>query len=105
MFMNCVNTTKDRFDDGVALGAAMAAMASIDIISDMEPADLMPGIKRVIFQEPATVIFWDDNTKTVVKTQDGEPYDKEKGLAMAYIKKAFGNKSSYNDLFDICEDE
>ena len=54
-----------------------------------------PTINNVIFNDPATIVFWSDNTKTVVKTQDGEEFDPEKGLAMAITKKYFGNKGSY----------
>lgn len=52
-------------------------------------------IKKVIFNDPATIVFWSDGTKTVVKTQNDEPFDPEKGLAMAMAKRAFGNKGSY----------
>ena len=55
----------------------------------------IPRIKKVIFNEPATIVFWGDDTKTVVKTQNGEAYDPEKGLAMAIAKKALGNKGNY----------
>lgn len=55
---------------------------------------LMPRIKKVIFNDPATIVFWRDNTKTVVKAQD-EPFDPEKGLAMAISKRALGNKFVY----------
>ena len=56
-------------------------------------------IKDVIFSDPATVVFWNDNTKTVVKTRGGEKYDKEKGLAMAIIKKITGNTRDYYEIF------
>ena len=56
-------------------------------------------IKKVIFNYPATIVLWMDGTKTVVKCQDGEVYDKEKGLAMCIAKKALGNKGNYNNLF------
>lgn len=56
-------------------------------------------IKNVIFNDPATIVVWDDGTKTVVKTQNGEPYDKEKGLAMAIAKKALGNEGYYYNAF------
>ena len=63
-------------------------------------------IKDVIFSDPATVVFWNDNTKTVVKTRGGEKYDKEKGLAMAIIKKITGNAGSYYNIFkEWCGDE
>ena len=55
-------------------------------------------IKEIIFSDPATIVFWIDGTKTVVKCQKGEKYDKEKGLALCVAKKALGNTSrSLND--------
>lgn len=51
-------------------------------------------IQNVIFNEPATIVFWSDNTKTIVKCND-EVFDKEKGLCMAITKKMLGNKGSY----------
>lgn len=63
-------------------------------------------IKDVIFSDPATVVFWSDGTKTVVKTRGDEKYDKEKGLAMAIIKKITGNTGSYYNIFkEWCGDE
>ena len=55
----------------------------------------IPEIKNVIFNDPATIVFWEDRTKTVVKCQDGDEFDPEKGLAMAIAKKAYGNKGNY----------
>lgn len=59
----------------------------------------MPKIKDVKFNDPATIVFWADGTKTIVKCQDGDIFDPEKGLAMAITKKALGNKGNYcNEL-------
>jgi hypothetical protein len=58
----------------------------------------LPKIKNVIFNDPATIVFWGDGTKTVVKAQD-ETFDPEKGLAMAISKKALGNQGSYCNEF------
>ena len=59
----------------------------------------MPKIKDVIFNDPATIVFWADGTKTVVKCQDGDIFDPEKGLETAITKKALGNKGNYyNEL-------
>lgn len=52
-------------------------------------------IKRVIFNGPATIVFWNDGTKTVVKCREGDTFDPEKGLAMAIAKKALGNENGY----------
>jgi len=51
---------------------------------------VVPEIKRVIFNGPATIVFWNDNTKTVVKCMEGEEFDEEKGIAMAFMKKLYG---------------
>lgn len=56
-------------------------------------------IKQVIFNDPATVVFWSDGTKTVVKCSGNDTFDPEIGLAMAICKKAFGNTGTYNDVF------
>ena len=55
-------------------------------------------IKDVIYNDPATIIFWKDGTKSVVKC-DGEKYDPEKGFAMAVCKKVFGNEGNYYNTF------
>lgn len=52
-------------------------------------------IKKVIFNNPATIVMWSDGTKTVVKCSERDTYDPEKGLAMAIAKKSFGNKGNY----------
>ena len=67
--------------------------------SSPKPANYLPEIKNVKFNGPATIVFWADGTKTVVKCQDGDDYSEEVGLAMCIVKKAFGNKSKYNDIF------
>lgn len=59
----------------------------------------VPEIERVIFAEPATIVFWADGVKTVVKCQDGDVYDPELGLAMAISKRAMGNTGNYNNVF------
>ena len=51
-------------------------------------------IERVIFNEPATIVFWKDGTKTVVKCCE-ETFDPEKGIAMAFMKKVRGENRAY----------
>lgn len=55
-------------------------------------------IKKVIFNNPATVILWKDGTKTVVKCQPGDYYDREKGLLLAICKRAYGDSGKYNNI-------
>ena len=58
---------------------------------------VLPKIEKVIFNNPATIVIWADDTKTVVKAQNDELFDPEKGLAMAITKKALGNEGNYFD--------
>lgn len=64
--------------------------------------DLIPDgffeIKNVIFHDPATIVFWGDGTKTVVKATD-EAYDPEKGLSMAIARHFFGDRWGYYNIF------
>ena len=59
--------------------------------TEAKPTTLVvPEIERVIFNGPATIVFWSDSTKTVVKCMEGEEFDEEKGIAMAFMKKLYG---------------
>lgn len=55
-------------------------------------------IKKVIYNDPATIIYWVDGTKTIVKCSEDDYYDEEKGLAMAICKKCLGDKE-YKNIF------
>lgn len=52
-------------------------------------------IKNVIFAPPATIVYWSDGSKTVVKCSEKDVFDPEKGLAMSIAKRCGGNKGSY----------
>lgn len=57
--------------------------------------------KKVIFNSPATIVYWSDGSKTVVKCKEGEEFDREKGLAMAISKKVLGK--AYRKTFKEAE--
>lgn len=52
-----------------------------------------PYIEKVIFNPPATIVFWKSGGKTVVKCNEPDEYDKAKGVALCYMKKALMNSS------------
>ena len=58
----------------------------------------LPAIKKVIFQGTHTVVIWDDDEKIVVNCFD-EAVDKEKGLAMAILKR-FISRADFNRLIE-----
>lgn len=51
-------------------------------------------ISRVLFNKPATIVFWNDGTKTITKCSKDDTYSKEAGLAICCLKKAFGKKAN-----------
>lgn len=53
-------------------------------------------VKKVIFNAPATIVFWYDGTKTVVKCGPNDIYDPEKGFAIAFMKRFFGNNLEFH---------
>lgn len=55
-------------------------------------------IKKVIYNDPATIVYWEDGSKTVVKCGEGDKFDPEKGLAMAIAKKSLGNSGNYYNI-------
>lgn len=91
------NRTKSLTD--AAVGILVDLQLELRSINKFETKrDDILVIKDVIFNPPATIVFWEDGTKTVVKDQ-GEGYDPEKGLAMAISKKALGNQGNYYKRF------
>ena len=54
--------------------------------------------ERVIFNQPATIVWWSDGSKTVVKCHEDDTYDKEKGLAMAFMKRMYGIDGYFNEI-------
>lgn len=61
--------------------------------------DFRPQIKKVIFNDPATIVFWKDGSKTITKCGELDVYDPEKGLAMCFAKKLLGNEGNYYNIF------
>lgn len=62
----------------------------IDYVTTGLRSKSIPTIKEVIFNPPATIVFWADCTKTVVKCMEGKEFNKWDGLAMAICKKHYG---------------
>lgn len=48
-------------------------------------------INRVIYKEPATIVFWNDGTKTVAKCHGADIYSPETGLMICCLKKIVGS--------------
>lgn len=58
----------------------------------------IPSIKKIIYSNPATVILWNDGTKTVAKCDKGDTYNKEIGYLICVLKKVLPKKEFYKML-------
>lgn len=65
---------------------------------DYDEVNITFEVEKVIFNEPATIVIWKDRTKTVVKCGEDDIFDKEKGIALCYMKHIFGDKGSFNEI-------
>lgn len=89
----------------IEFNQSLGEYPEIDISTTLSPYNRVQtqelSIKEVIFNPPATIVFWSDGTKTVVKADYGyDNYDPEKGIAMAISKKMLGdNKYEYYNVF------
>ena len=50
---------------------------------------------HIIFNGAATIVFWTDGTKTVVKCKEGTEYNAEEGLRWCIIKKLIGDSPEF----------
>lgn len=57
-------------------------------------------IKRVIYSNPATIVFFGDGTKTICKAQEGDTYNAAAGLALCVYKKMVGASALVEVLDD-----
>lgn len=52
--------------------------------------------KKIIYNDKATIVFWKDGTKTIVKIAEGTTYSKYNAFCAALAKKIFGTNSAVN---------
>lgn len=49
--------------------------------------------KRIVYNNPATIVFWNDGTKTVVKCAETEIFSEYYGFLACLAKKIYGTNS------------
>lgn len=69
---------------------------SITFTYDHNHSNKLPEAKEVIFAPPATIVYWKDGSRTVVKCSDDDYFDEEMGFALCFTKKVLGNKGNFN---------
>lgn len=57
-------------------------------------------VDRIVFNDPATIVFWKDGTKTIVKCSDNENFNPYFGFCAAVAKRVFGNNSQVRKMVE-----
>ena len=98
----CSSPYKTNFFDFIDMNTILEIMSSDyeKTLKRYKIKNFNDSIKDVIFHDPAVIVRWKNGTKTVVTCQEGDTFDKEKGLALAIIKHQFGDIGYYNTIFD-----
>lgn len=61
---------------------------------DRKPTErLIPRVERVIVNKRATVVFWEDGDKIVVRRRKGDKQSREVAVLYAIAEKALGSKT------------
>lgn len=61
---------------------------------------LIPNPTKIIYNPPATIVFWTDGTMTAVKCSAEDDYNEYYGFLCALGKKMFGTNSHLKKLID-----
>lgn len=64
----------------------------------------VPHIDHVKFNGPATIVFWKDGTKTVVKHDGKGRKDKRQAILYAFIRKIYGEGKPYHNILNEIEE-
>lgn len=78
------------FKNDITLGSAIGipdCSGSVCVSYNTDP--IKP--ERIIFNDPATILFWPDGTKTVVKAAEDSEFNFYWGFCAAVAEKIFGS--------------
>ena len=75
-----------------------------DVLMTMKAAETKSfyslNVSKIIFNPPATIVFWEDGTKTVVKCSAEDEFNEYYGFLAALGKKVYENNSQIKKLID-----
>lgn len=101
---NIVADNKTTYNNSVVVVRYVSVNPNTNFLRTITSATLVngsarpdDGLDRVIFNEDVTIAIWKDGTKTVIRCQEGDIFDKEKAIALCYMKKVLGNRGSFNE--------
>ena len=88
--MTAITLDKNLYNIGYNIG--------YDIVIDTEVK-----VNKVIYNNPATIVYFSDGTKSVVKLHPDDTFDETTGLLMAISKRLLGSENLHRALKDFTE--
>lgn len=80
-----------------------ATRSYFDSCGERRTSNYISGIKKVIYNDPATTVIWHDGSKTTIKCHDEDSYDPVIGLLLCVIKK-ISDGQGYSALCKLLDD-
>lgn len=59
-------------------------------------------VEKIVYNGPATIIFWSDGTKTVIKCHEGDQFDEVTGFLLCCLRKMM-TQNSYSELCEVLD--
>ena len=92
------NNVKDILDDKMAYADVATRSTFYEEEIEHKSNKIMP--KKIISQGPATIVFWNDGTKTIVKKTAVDEHDSYAAFCAALAKKIYGGNSTVKNIVD-----
>lgn len=98
-----------EFNNGIKM---FVNVGKLELVSEKQIKELKVitknnGIKptKFIEQDLATIVFFNDDTKVVVKQSEFDEYDREKAFAIALAKKMMGGYTNFVEFFELDDED
>ena len=59
-------------------------------------------VNKITYNGPATIVFWNDGTKTVIKCHEGDQFDEVTGFLLCCLRKMM-TQHSYSELCGVLD--
>ena len=59
-------------------------------------------VEKITYCGPATIVFWKDGTKTVIKCHEGDQFDEVTGFLLCCLRKMM-TQQSYSELCSVLD--
>lgn len=102
-YMDCLRYCMNRFETKEEKKMVPEDYKETTVKFCFDNSILHPHIDHVIFNGPATIVFWKDKTKTVVKLDERYVDDRRKAILYAFIRKIYGEGRPYHDILNEIE--